>query len=48
MSYVKKPLRSSGLKAIENDDKYFFNCSILAMLHPCENDHPQRVSNYRE
>ena len=45
-SYVKIPLRSSALVNIKNDDKYCFLWSILAKLHPCENDHPNRVSNY--
>ena len=45
-SYVKIPLRSNALINIENNDKYCFIWSILASLHPCENDHPNRVSNY--
>ena len=45
-SYVKIPLRSNALIIIENNDKYCFIWSILASLHPCENDHPNRVSNY--
>ena len=47
-SYVKIPLRSSAILNIENDDKYCFLWSILAFLHPCENSHPNRVSNYRQ
>ena len=47
-SYVKIPLRSAAILNIENDDKYCFLWSILAHLHPCENSHPNRVSNYRE
>ena len=47
-SNVKIPLRSSALINIKNDDKNCFIWSILAKLHPCENDHPNRVSNYRE
>ena len=43
--YFKKPLRSAILN-INNDDKYCFLWSILAKLHPCENSHPDRVSNY--
>ena len=46
-SYVKISLRSSILN-IEKDDNYCFPWSILAYLHPCENSHPNRVSNYRE
>ena len=45
-SYVKIPLRSSAIVNNKNDDKYCFLWSILAKLHPCENDHPNRVSNY--
>ena len=45
-SYVKIPLRSNALINIKNNDKYCFIWSILASLHPCENDHPNRVSNY--
>ena len=45
-SYVKIPLRSNALKNIKNNDKYCFIWSILASLHPCENDHPNRVSDY--
>ena len=45
-SYVKITLRSSAIVNTKNDDKYCFLWSILAKLHPCENDHPNRVSNY--
>ena len=45
-SYVKIPLRSNALINIKSNDKYCFIWSILASLHPCENDHPIRVSNY--
>ena len=47
-NYVKIPLRSSAILNIENDDKYCFLWSILAHLHPCENSHPNRVSNYKQ
>ena len=33
---------------IENNDKYCFIWSILASLHPCINNHPNRVSNYKQ
>ena len=46
-SYVKVPLRSSAILNIKNDDKYCFLWSILAKLHPCENSHPDRVTNYK-
>ena len=44
-NYVKRPLRSFALKNIKNDDKYSFYWSILAKLHLCGNDHPNRVLN---
>ena len=47
-SYVKIPLRSNGILNIENNDKYCFLWSILAYLHPCNNNHPERVSNYKQ
>ena len=33
---------------IKYTDKYCFIWSILAYLHPCNNSHPNRVSNYRQ
>ena len=45
-SYVKIPLRTNAILNIQNNDKYCFIWSILASLHPCENDHPNRVNNY--
>ena len=45
-SYVKIPLRSNAPVNIKNNDKNCFIWSVLASLHPCENDHPNRVSNY--
>ena len=47
-SYNKIPLRSISLINIKNFDIYCFVWSILAYLHPCENDYPNRVSNYIE
>ena len=47
-NYVKIPLRSNAILNIENKDKYCFIWSILASLHPCKNNHPNRVSNYRQ
>ena len=44
-SYVKIPLRPNALINNKNNDKYCFLWSILADLHPCENDHPNRVSS---
>ena len=47
-SYVKIPLRSSAILNVQNNDKYCFIWSILASVQPCENDHPNRVSNYKQ
>ena len=45
-SYVKIPLRTFAILNIQNNDRYCFIWSILASIHPCENDHPNRVNNY--
>ena len=47
-SYVKTLLRASAILNVENDVKYCFLWSILAYLHPCNKNHPNRVSNYRQ
>ena len=47
-SFVKNPLRSNAILNIQNNDKYCFIWSVLASLYPCENDHPNRVSNYKQ
>ena len=44
-NYVKVPLRTNAILNFENIDKYCFIWSILASLHPCNNNHPNRVSN---
>ena len=46
-SYVRVPLRSSAIINIKNYDKYCFLWSILAKLHPCENN-SNIVSSYRK
>ena len=46
-TYVKIPLRSSAILNIKNNDKYCFLWSILAYLHPCENN-SNIVSSYRD
>ena len=46
--YVKIPLRSNAILKIENIDKYCILWSILASLHPCNINHPNRVSNYKQ
>ena len=40
---VKFPLRSNAMLMIEIDDKVYFMWSILASLHTCYNNHPNRV-----
>ena len=45
-SYVKIPLRTSAILNVQNNDKHCFIWSILASLHPCENNYPNRVNNY--
>ena len=47
-NYVKIPLRSNAILNIENIDKYCFIWSILACLHPCNNNHSNRISNYKQ
>ena len=47
-NYVKNPLRSNAFLNVENNDKYCFLWSLLASLHPCNNNNPKRVSNYRQ
>ena len=47
-NYIKTPLRSNAILNVENNDKYCFIWSILASLYPCNKNHPNRVSNYRQ
>ena len=47
-SYVKIPLRPNALVNIRNDDKCCFIWSILASLHPFNEDHLNVVSNYKQ
>ena len=47
-NYVKIPLRSNAILKIENKDKYCFIWSILARLDACDNNHANRVSNYKQ
>ena len=47
-NYIKIPLRSNAILNIENNDKNCFFWSILASLYPCNNSHPNRVSNYKQ
>ena len=47
-NYIKIPLRSNAILNVENNDKYCFLWSILASLYPCNNNHPNRVSNCKQ
>ena len=47
-SYVKIPLGSNAFINNKNNDNYRFIWSTLASLHPCENEHPNRISNYNQ
>ena len=47
-NYVKIPLRSNANLNVENNDEYCFLWSILASLHPCNTNQPNRVSNYKQ
>ena len=47
-NYIKIPLRSNAILNIENYDKYCFLWSILASLYLCNNNHSNRVSNYKQ
>ena len=47
-SYVKIPLIISAVLNVENVEKYCFLWSILACLHPCNNNQSKRSSNYRQ
>ena len=47
-NYVRIPLRSNAILNIENKDEYCVIWSILASFHPCNNNHPSRVSNYKQ
>ena len=47
-NYVKIPSRSNAILKIENIDKHCFLWSILVCFHPCNYNHPNRVSKYKE
>ena len=47
-NYAINPLRSNAIFNTENNDKCCFIWSILASLHPCNNNHPNRVSNHKQ
>ena len=46
-NYIKIPLMSNAILNVENNDEYCFLWSIIASLHPCNKNHPNRVSNYK-
>ena len=47
-SYGEISLRSAAILDIEIEDEFCFLWSILASLHPCNNNHPNRVSYFRQ
>ena len=47
-NYIKIPLRPNAILKMEINDKHCFIWSILGYLHPCNINHPNRVSNYRQ
>ena len=47
-SYVKVPLRSNAILNFEKIDNYSFTWSLLVGLNPCNINHPNRVSNYKQ
>ena len=48
LNYPKLNLRSNTILNFKNIDKYCFLWSILAYLHPWNNNHPNRNSNYEQ
>ena len=47
-NFVKNPLRSNAILNFQNNDKYCFIWLILASVHSCNNNHPNRVSKYKQ
>ena len=45
MTYKKFPIRTNSILNIQTNDTYCFLCSILASIHPV-NENPHRVSKY--
>ena len=41
-------MTSNAILNIENNDKYCLIWSILDSLHPCNNNHPNSVSNFKQ
>ena len=46
--YFKIPLGSNAILNIETNDKYCFIWSVLANFHPCNNNHPKRVTSFSQ
>ena len=47
-NFTKIPLRSNAILNNETNDKYYFPWSILASLHPCNDNHLKRVSKFKQ
>ena len=47
-NHVEIPLRYNAIMKNEDNDKYCFFWSILVYIHPFNNNHPNRVSNYKQ
>ena len=47
-SISKIPLRSNAIFNNGNNKNFSFLWSTLADLHPCNNNHPNSVSNYKQ
>ena len=47
-NYIKIPLRWNAILNVENNDKFCFLWSMIASLHRCDINHPNRVSNYKQ
>ena len=47
-NFVRIPLRSNAILNIENIEKHCFLWSILVSLHPCNFNHPKRVSKFKQ
>ena len=43
-----KSFRSNAILNIEKNVKFCFIWSMLASLHPCNNNHPNRVSSFEK
>ena len=41
-------MRSNAILNIEKNDKFCIIWSVLVWLHPCNINHPNRISNYKQ